>query len=65
MYKITLSKQAEKDLVSLHKSEANVYKKALTLIKEVSEHPFTGKGKPEPLKYDLSGKWSRRINREH
>ena len=28
-------------------------------------HPFTGIGKPEPLKFDLTGKWSRRINSEH
>lgn len=28
-------------------------------------HPFTGIGKPEPLKGDLSGLWSRRITREH
>lgn len=28
-------------------------------------HPFEGIGKPEPLKYKLTGKWSRRINSEH
>lgn len=28
-------------------------------------HPFEGKGKPEPLKGELQGKWSRRINKEH
>lgn len=31
----------------------------------IEENPFTGIGKPEALKYDLSGFWSRRINREH
>ena len=31
------------------------------LIKDICEHPFTGIGKPEPLKYELSGLWSRRI----
>jgi len=43
-------------------------KKALritTLIKEVQRSPFTGTGKPEPLKRDLSGCWSRRIDNEH
>ena len=43
-------------------------KKALKitkLIKEIQKNPFKGTGKPEPLKHDLSGCWSRRIDREH
>jgi toxin YoeB len=43
-------------------------KKALRiikLIKEVQRDPFTGTGKPEPLKHGLSGCWSRRIDKEH
>jgi toxin YoeB len=43
-------------------------KKALRiikLIKEVQRDPFTGTGKPEPLKHALSGCWSRRIDQEH
>ena len=40
-------------------------KKITTLLRDISEHPYTGIGKPEPLKYELSGKWSRRINSEH
>ena len=35
------------------------------LITDICEHPFTGIGKPEPLKYELSGLWSRRITRQH
>lgn len=35
------------------------------LITAISESPFTGIGKPEPLKRNLQGKWSRRITREH
>lgn len=35
------------------------------LIKEIQRTPYEGKGKPEPLKYDLAGWWSRRIDREH
>ena len=34
-------------------------------IRECQRHPFEGTGKPEPLKGDLSGFWSRRITREH
>ena len=36
-----------------------------TLIKETTRAPFSGIGKPEPLKGDLSGWWSRRITDEH
>lgn len=36
-----------------------------TLIKEIKRDPFKGTGKPEPLKYNWTGYWSRRINREH
>ena len=34
------------------------------IIEDLREHPFTGTGKPEPLKYDLQGLWSRRINQK-
>ena len=43
-------------------------KKALQivkLIKKIQRSPFEGTGKPEPLKHELSGCWSRRIDREH
>jgi toxin YoeB len=35
------------------------------LIKAIRQDPFRGLGKPEPLKYDLKGYWSRRITGEH
>lgn len=35
------------------------------LIKDIKRSPFEGIGKPEPLKFELAGKWSRRINDEH
>jgi len=35
------------------------------LLKEISRTPFLGLGKPEPLKFDLKGFWSRRITKEH
>jgi toxin YoeB len=37
-------------------------KKIAQLIESITENPFTGIGKPEPLKYGLTGTWSRRIN---
>ncbi|MBL4871134.1 MAG: Txe/YoeB family addiction module toxin [Robiginitomaculum sp.] len=42
-----------------------ILKKLNKLIKECQRHPFKGTGKPEPLKGELSGYWSRRITREH
>jgi len=37
-------------------------KKITDLLKDIAEYPYTGIGKPEPLKYELAGYWSRRIN---
>lgn len=37
----------------------------IRLVREVQRDPFSGLGKPEPLKHELSGCWSRRINQEH
>jgi toxin YoeB len=39
--------------------------KIITLIQEVQRTPFAGTGKPEKLKHELSGLWSRRIDQEH
>lgn len=41
-----------------------VQNKISELICDICEHPFSGKGKPEPLKHELSGYWSRRITQE-
>ena len=40
-------------------------KRINALIKEIEREPFAGKGKPEPLKHQLSGFWSRRIDAQH
>lgn len=63
---LDLSEQAVED-VAYHKKSGNkaVLKKLSVLFNEISDHPFTGTGKPEALKHHLSGKWSRRINQEH
>lgn len=63
---IIFSEKAQKDREYWIKSGNKVVmKKISTLIKDIQLHPFEGIGKPEPLKYQLSGKWSRRINQEH
>jgi len=53
--------------ISTHKKAGNkaILNKVLKILEEISENPFSGIGKPEPLKYNLSGLWSRRINKEH
>ena len=42
-----------------------ILKKIRQLIEIIPETPYSGIGKPEPLKHHLSGLWSRRINQEH
>jgi len=65
-YRLDFTKQAQSDF-AFHKKAGNksVLTKISILLEELTEHPFTGTGKPEALKYALSGLWSRRINREH
>jgi toxin YoeB len=45
-------------------NDIDTLKKINTLIKDIQREPFKGIGKPEPLKFDLKGWWSRRINHE-
>ena len=45
--------------------DKKILKKINSLIKDISRNPFNGLGKPEPLKHQLQGCWSRRINYEH
>lgn len=63
---LDFSDQAIED-VAYHKKSGNkaILKKLFILLDEIADHPFTGTGKPEALKHNLSGKWSRRINQEH
>ena len=63
---IDFTENADKDLKLFIKSgNKNILKKVAELIKSIQENPFEGIGKPEALKHELSGKWSRRINQEH
>ena len=47
------------------KNERSVALRILDLVDAVMRDPFEGPGKPEPLKYVLSGCWSRRVTQEH
>ena len=53
------------DYVHWAKADARILQRVNELIEDVRRHPFTGLGKPEALKGDLSGWWSRRITGEH
>lgn len=63
---IEYTAQAVADL-SFWKKAGNhaVQKKIQKLLTDMLKHPFEGLGKPEALKHDLTGKYSRRINKEH
>jgi len=63
--KIIFAKNAWDDYTSWLKEDRRMLKKINELIKDIQRTPFSGIGKPEPLKYDLAGLWSRRIDLEH
>jgi len=65
MMRITFSKNAWDDYVSWQREDKKILRKINDLIKDIQRTPFEGQGKPEPLKFDLSGYWSRRIDLEH
>lgn len=65
MYQVKLEKSAEEDLKRLAKSEPNSFRKALSLMDELYEHPKTGTGHPEQLKGNRANRWSRRISSKH
>ena len=65
-YHLDFTDKAKED-ITFHKKSGNkaVLNKLNALLEELTEHPFTGTGKPELLKHNLAGLWSRRINKEH
>lgn len=63
--KLIFSEQAWEDYLYWQKTDAKILERINVLVKETSRQPFTGIGKPEPLKPALAGYWSRRINDEH
>jgi toxin YoeB len=62
---LEFDQDAVEDLSYWVKKDRRKAEKILDLIQEIAKAPFSGTGKPEPLKYDLSGCWSRRIDQEH
>ncbi len=63
--KIWVSAEFDEDLFFWKKNNKKIVEKIQKLLQAIVENPYEGIGKPEQLKYKLSGCWSRRINREH
>jgi len=62
---IIFSPNSWEDYLSWQSEDKKILKKINLLIKEIQRLPYEGIGKPEPLRFDLAGFWSRRIEREH
>jgi toxin YoeB len=62
MKKVAFESEAFEQLGLWATQDKKVFKKILELIKDIQREPFSGIGKPEPLKYELQGYWSRRIS---
>ena len=66
MYKIKILPEADKDIRSYQKAgNKKAIQKIYTILKELQIHPTTGTGQPEKLKYELTGYWSRRIDKKN
>jgi toxin YoeB len=63
--KLTWSAEAWEDYLYWQDTDKKTVRKINELLKDASRTPFEGKGKPEPLKHNLAGFWSRRITAEH
>ena len=65
MRRVSFEASAFQDFTEWAVIDKKLYQRIISLISDILRQPFDGIGKPEPLKYDLKGCWSRRINDEH
>lgn len=63
--KISFTEAAWDNYLWLQENDKKLLKRVNLLVKDILRNPFDGIGKPEPLKANLSGYWSRRIDSEH
>ena len=63
--KLVFSDEAWEDYVQWQETDRSMIRRINQLIKDVRRSPYEGIGKPEPLKHQLAGWWSRRIDAEH
>ncbi len=65
MRRVVFHTQAFADFTAWAHQDPTLFERITRLITETSRDPFRGIGKPEPLRHQLKGFWSRRINDEH
>lgn len=63
--KLIWSERSWEDYLYWQSHDKKILKKINSLIKDIKREPFDGIGKPEPLRYELAGCWSRRVTDEH
>lgn len=63
--KLIFSERAWEDYLYWQETDRRLVARINLLIREIQREPFSGLGKPEPLKHAFQGYWSRRINDEH
>lgn len=63
--KLIFAEKAWEDYLYWQQADKKILKRINTLIKDIKRNPYSGIGDPEPLKYNWSGFWSRRITKEH
>ncbi len=63
--KIIFTEEGWEDYLWFQETDKKLLKRLNALIKEIQKTPFDGTGKPEPLRANLSGYWSRRVSIEH
>jgi toxin YoeB len=64
-YKLIETDSAELDFYKIKKMSLSVKKKLTALLNSILDTPFEGIGKPEPLRYEYAGYWSRRLTEKH
>jgi toxin YoeB len=62
---ILFTKSAARDFDHWTRTDPRIHQRIVALIAAIEQSPFQGVGKPEPLKGDLAGWWSRRVTGEH
>lgn len=65
MKKLIFVEESWEDYLYWQRVDKKMLKRINALLKDISRSPFSGIGKPEPLKFKYKGFWSRRINDEH
>ncbi len=65
MRSVVFHDKALEHLTFWAQNDLKMIKRIIELLQDIQKTPFSGKGKPEPLKHELKGYWSRRMNDEH